>query len=79
MMNNIVLIVGLSVLALIFVLGIIAKMYRKAGPNEALIVYGFKGPRVITGHGTVILPMVESYRELSLELMSLDVAPQQDL
>src|SRR6266702_7288798 len=79
MMNNIVLIVGLSVLALIFVLGIIAKMYRKAGPNEALIVYGFKGPRVITGHGTVILPMVESYRELSLELMSFDVAPQQDL
>jgi flotillin len=54
-------------------------MYRKAGPNEALIVYGFRGPRVIKGHGTVIFPMVESARELSLELMSFDVAPQQDL
>ncbi len=61
------------------ILGILARMYRKAGPNEALIVYGFRGPRVIKGHGTVIFPMVENCRELSLELMSFDVAPQQDL
>jgi flotillin len=54
-------------------------MYRKAGPNEALIVYGFRGPRVIKGHGTVIFPMVEAYHQLSLELMSFDVAPAQDL
>jgi flotillin len=54
-------------------------MFRKAGPNEAIIVYGFRGPRVVKGHGTVIFPMVESSRQLSLELMSFDVAPQQDL
>jgi flotillin len=74
-----ILIIGASVLVVVFLLGTIARMYRKAGPNEALIVYGFKGPRVITGKGTVIVPMFESYRELSLELMSFDVAPQQDL
>jgi flotillin len=79
MTNEIVLVAGLSVLALILIMGILARMYRKAGPNEALIVYGFRGPRVIKGHGTVIFPMVESCRELSLELMSFDVAPQQDL
>jgi flotillin len=39
----------------------------------------FPRPRVIKGHGTVIFPMVENCRELSLELMSFDVAPQQDL
>jgi flotillin len=71
--------VGLSLLAFILLMGMLAKMFRKAGPNEALIVYGFRGPRVIKGHGTVIFPMVESCRELSLELMSFDVAPQQDL
>ena len=54
-------------------------MFRKAGPNEALIVYGFRGTRVVKGHGTIIFPMLESCRELSLELMSFDVAPQQDL
>ena len=79
MMNTVVVIVGLSVLALILLMGMIAKMFRKAGPNEAIIVYGFRGPRVVKGHGTVIFPMVESSRQLSLELMSFDVAPQQDL
>jgi flotillin len=77
--GTIVLFVGLGVLALIFILGVITSLYRKAGPNEALIVYGFRGPRIIKGHGTVIFPMVESCRQLSLELMSFDVAPQQDL
>ncbi|WP_158750493.1 flotillin family protein [Acidobacterium sp. S8] len=79
MTNTIIIIVGLSLLAVIVLAGLLAKMFRKAGPNEALIVYGFRGPRVIKGHGTVIFPMVESCRQLSLELMSFDVAPQQDL
>jgi flotillin len=79
MMNTVTVIVGLCVLAVIVLMGMIAKMFRKAGPNEAIIVYGFRGPRVVKGHGTVIFPMVESSRQLSLELMSFDVAPQQDL
>jgi flotillin len=65
--------------AVILLMGLFAKLYRKAGPHEALVVYGFRGTRVVKGHGTVILPMVENCRELSLELMSFDVAPQQDL
>jgi flotillin len=72
-------IVGLMVLAILFILTMFVRMYRKAGPNEALIVYGFRGTRVIKGHGTIIFPMVEACRDLSLELMSFDVAPQQDL
>ncbi|HSY73052.1 MAG TPA: SPFH domain-containing protein [Alloacidobacterium sp.] len=79
MTNTIIIIVGLSLLAIIVLAGLLARMFRKAGPNEALIVYGFRGPRVIKGHGTVIFPMIENCRELSLELMSFDVAPQQDL
>src|ERR1700687_5412418 len=72
-------IVGLAVLALFLVMALLAKMFRKAGPHEALIVYGFRGTRIVQGSGTIIFPMVESCRELSLELMSFDVAPQQDL
>jgi flotillin len=79
MTNTVIVVVGLGLLAVILLMGMLAKMFRKAGPNEALIVYGFRGPRVIKGHGTVIFPMVETCRELSLELMSFDVAPQQDL
>src|SRR5512140_309760 len=72
-------IAGLMILAVIFLMAMFAKLFRKAGPHEAIIVYGFRGSRVVRGHGTVIFPMVESCRELSLELMSFDVAPQQDL
>ena len=39
----------------------------------------FVTPRVIKSGGAVIFPVVETYRELTLELMSFDVAPQQDL
>src|SRR5437762_12721060 len=73
------LIIGGSVAVVLVGMMMIASWFRKAGPNEALIVYGFRGNRTIIGRGTVILPVVESYRTLSLELMSFDVAPQQDL
>src|SRR6201997_5319706 len=72
-------IAGLVVLATLFLMSMLARLYRKAGPHEALIVYGFRGTRVVQGHGTVIFTMVANCRDLSLELMSFDVAPQQDL
>ena len=71
--------VGLGVLVLILLMSWLASLYRKAGPHEALVVYGFRGKRVITGHGTIVMPMIENCHDLSLELMSFDVAPQQDL
>jgi len=64
---------------MLFLMSGLAKLYRKAGPHEALIVYGFGGTRVVKGHGAIVWPMVQICRELSLELMSFDVAPQQDL
>jgi flotillin len=70
---------GLMVLAILFLMAMLARLYRKAGPHQALVVYGMRGTRVIKGSGTVIWPMFETYRELSLQLMSFDVAPQQDL
>jgi flotillin len=72
-------IAGLMVLSLILLMVMFARLYRKAGPHEALVVYGFRGTRIIKGRGSVIFPMVENCRLLSLELMSFDVAPQQDL
>src|SRR5438046_10437097 len=72
-------IVGLMVLVVALLSSFMASLYRKAGPHEALIVYGFRGTRIVKGHGTVIFPMVEMFHQLSLELMSFDVAPTQDL
>ncbi len=72
-------VVALMVFAIVFLIATIARLFRKSGPHQALIVYGFRGPRVIKGRGTLVVPMLENARELSLELMSFDVAPQQDL
>jgi flotillin len=67
------------VIVLLLLAAIIARLYRKVGPNEALIVYGFGGTKVVKGSGKVIWPMIQQSRGLSLELMSFDVAPTQDL
>jgi flotillin len=77
--SEIVFIAAVVVLTLLVLMMTMATLYRKAGPHEALIVYGLRGTRIVKGRGTVIFPMVENFRQLSLQLMSFDVAPMQDL
>src|SRR5258708_33959252 len=72
-------VIGLGVLVFMLLMSGLARLYRKAGPHEALIVYGFRNKRVVVGRGTIVFPMMENCHELSLELMSFDGAPQQDL
>ena len=76
---GIVVIAIIVVLAFVLVINLYARMYRKVGPNRALIVYGSGRPRVITNGGELVVPIFRRAEELSLELMSFDVAPQQDL
>ena len=71
-------IAGSVVATTVLALFILTRMYRIVGPNTALVVTGFRGMRTLKGGGTIVLPLVEQSRELSLELMSFDVAPQQD-
>ncbi len=79
MSQDVFVIAGLAVVAILALTAAVARLYRKAGPHEAIIVYGLRGTRIVKGGGTVIVPMVETSRQLSLQLMSFDVAPQQDL
>jgi flotillin len=79
MSHEILYIAIILVLTLFALMAVMASLYRKAGPHEALIVYGFRGTRIVKGRGTVIFPMIENFRQLSLQLMSFDVAPEQDL
>ncbi len=79
MKHNLLIYVALMVFGVALLISMFGRLFRKAGPNQALIVYVDSALRIIKGRGTVIFPMVETARELSLELMSFDVAPQQDL
>lgn len=73
-----IIIAVMAAVALLVLLWGLARMYRKVGPNEALIVYGFGGTNIVTGGGRVVWPMIQSAQQLSLELMSFDVSPNQE-
>jgi flotillin len=79
MTQTILIISGLAVAVVLLILGSFARMLRKVGPNQALIRYGLGGTRIVQGGAGLVLPLVHSAQELSLELMSFDVAPEQDL
>jgi flotillin len=83
----IVLLIGLPVL-LFFVYLVVRMRYKKAGPDEALIVYGrrkffgrkvrsvkgeIEGFRIIRGGGTFVWPAWEQYEILSLRMMTLEI------
>ncbi|MDP3772930.1 MAG: SPFH domain-containing protein [Gemmatimonadales bacterium] len=70
---------GLAVAVVLLILGTFARMLRKVGPNQAMIRYGLGGTQVVKGGAQLVIPLIHSAQELSLELMSFDVAPQQDL
>src|SRR6266849_5899977 len=77
-----IVIVAIVVIVLIVVLvsiQTIGRLLRKVGPNQALIVYGAGGTKVITGGSHFVIPLYQRAQDFSLELMSFDVAPSQDL
>src|SRR5260370_29461131 len=73
----------LNIGAVVVVVALIAintvgRLLRKVGPNQALIVYGSGGTKVITGGSHFVIPLYQRAQEFSLELMSFDAAPSQD-
>src|SRR5437764_3459270 len=77
----ILLIIGVVaiVVVVIIIIQMIGRLLRKVGPNQALIVYGAGGTKVITGGSHFVIPLYQRAQDFSLELMSFDVAPSQDL
>jgi flotillin len=70
----------LIIVAVVLILNAYGRLYRRVGPNRALIIYGgSREPQVVKGGGRLVIPLIQRAEELSLELMSFDVAPQQDL
>src|ERR1700716_866178 len=72
-------VVLVAVTTLVLMMWAVGTLFRRVGPNRALIVYGWGGTHIVTGGGRVVWPLFQSFQELSLELMSFDVAPEQQL
>jgi flotillin len=74
--------IGGIVVLVIFVLIVVniwGSMLKKVPPNQALIKYGHGGTSVVTGGASWVWPFFQRSAIFSLELMSFDVAPAQDL
>jgi uncharacterized membrane protein YqiK len=73
------------IIAAVVVLGIgvliFKSMWRVAEPNEALIISGVRhgntgdglGFKIVTGHGTLVIPGIQTVRRLSLDLREADL------
>src|SRR5215210_5390779 len=72
-------IVIVAVATLVLMMWVVGTLFRRVGPNRALIAYGWGGTHIVTGGGRIVWPLFQSFQELSPELMSFDVAPEQQL
>jgi uncharacterized membrane protein YqiK len=72
-------VVGLVLFLIVLAFVLFRAMWRVAEPNEALIISGFRhkpadgstesmGFKIVTGHGTLVIPGVQVVRKLSLDL-----------
>lgn len=76
-MDNLTLVTILSVVGGVFFLALIgamiAKLYRKANPERALMRTGWGGGKVITDGGTIVLPFLQQITEVNLQTLRLEV------
>ena len=52
---------------------LLAKLYRKANPERALVRTGWGGGKVITDGGTIVLPFLHQIGEVNLQTLRLEV------
>ena len=82
MSTALIALVGLVVVLLIIALSTLRLYFswlHKVGPNQALIISRHNKVEVVTGGSRFVNHLTTRWQELSLELMSFDVAPPQDL
>lgn len=70
---NPVMVVSAIVVAFFILSFVVLKRYTKVGPNEALIVSGFRGVKIVKGGGIFVFPMVEQVQRISLEIFTLNI------
>ncbi|QGQ96684.1 flotillin family protein [Paenibacillus psychroresistens] len=72
-------VVGAIVVVVILLFSSLISSYKKVPPNEALIVYGLGGKRIVQGGGLFVIPGLQNSKTISMMLMSFDVVPQQSM
>ncbi len=72
--EEVTIVMATMVMAMLAMIVIYASRYKKVPPNKAMVIYGRRtrmggpGYQVISGGGKFILPIIESYEFLSIEV-----------
>lgn len=72
---EIISVVAMGVVCLILI-SMVVSIYQKCPPNQAMIVYGGMGTRIIKSGGCPVWPMIEQRAYLSLEAIPLKLKPE---
>lgn len=62
-----------GIVLVVLIGAMIAKLYRKANPERALVRTGWGGGKVITDGGTLVLPFLQQITEVNLQTLRLEV------
>ena len=75
-----ILVIAVGIVFLIIgIINFVITLYKRVPPNKALIVTGWGGKRVVVGGGTVVIPLLQTAQELSLEARIIDIRSPQIL
>jgi len=69
-------IIGVPAVVIVGVLAMLARFYRKVGPEEALVRTGAGGLKVVTGRGTVVVPIAHRVEYMDLSVKRIEIKRQ---
>lgn len=63
------------IIAVVLVIAFVTICYKKAPPTKALVVtgLGLRNPKVVSGKGVFVFPLVQRADQLNMRLMKIDV------
>jgi flotillin len=65
------LIPGIFLLVVVALVAYLTRFYHRVPPNEVMVVFGRGEPRFITNGGVFVIPVLESYKKLSLTIITI--------
>lgn len=63
--------VAVIVLIVLLVVSLVVRQYHRVPPSEVMVVYGRRDARMITSGGVFIFPVIETYKQLDITIMTI--------
>lgn len=68
---DVLIIPGVVLIVVVALLAWLTRYYHRVPPNQVMVVFGRGNPRFITNGGVFVIPVLESYKQLDLTIMTI--------